>query len=868
MYRRLQRPAAVAACALLIAMATATLAAAGNDPAFPDLPPGAEVLRLENGLQVVLLPNPAQPMAVVLTQVPVGSAYEDFRTSGMSHMLEHLLFNGTTTMTQEELYAAADRVGAWNNAHTSDFFTNFIMIVPSAQLAEGVALQAGMLFHSTLPADKFEKERGIVVGELVQARDRDDDPAGGIIREAAFAGSSLALPTLGTLSTIEHLNRDDVDAFYHNHYVPNNMITTVAGGFDRDAVLALLREHFGAVPPGTVQRPPLAAAPPVGDGSVVTRRAGDAHVLALVYEAPGYGAHDYFAFEALTGLLDAPATGVLAQAYAKLPEDRRPGVSTWWDRADGFARLTLRLDLPADADPALYRRLTMEALAAAAKKGFAADDVTEIVRGRATTTLLEREQLRMLAITAAEPLTLGGPDHFLGYLDRLAAVTPAQIAQALERHLVGRPHLAVHVLPATAADAGAAAETVALERSVLTNGTVLVALRNPVSPLFAAHVAVRNRAGLDGDRPGSLNLLHRLLRRGTRDCDAECLAHRLGALGAELKLVDDPNIPMDDYYTGGRFSWVRLETGADVGPEALTLLLGLLREPSFSAADVAAEQAAQQEILQRQAGSAGQRARRLFADTLYGNHPLSRAPEGVPGSLDGLDLATLKDLHRRAFAPANLVVTVVSPLPHAQVAALVEAHLPARGEPAPALPALPVTAQDARVTATAGGPMAAIRTGSLFAVDPADAPALQMLVDVLSDRIAMDLRETRGLSYSTGAGVEIHGAEAALEAWLNPPAARLDEGEQALLEAVRGFDAATVTQAELDKTRGARAGRLMMRRLASISQAYYLATAELDGRVEGYLTSLAEHDSVTLDDLVRVGGKYLKNRPLVTAVAN
>ncbi|MBK9304328.1 MAG: insulinase family protein [bacterium] len=443
MYRRLQRPAAVAACALLIAAA----ATAAGDLTFPDLPPGAEVLRLENGLQVVLLPNPAQPMAAVLTQVRVGSAYEDFRTSGMSHMLEHLLFNGTATMTQEELYAAADRLGAWNNAHTSDFFTNFIMIVPSAKLAEGVALQAGMLFHSTLPADKFEKERGIVVGEIVQGRDRDEDPAGGILRDAAFAGSSLALPTLGTLSTIEHLNRDDVDAFYHQHYVPNNMITTVAGGFDRDAVLALLREHFGAVPPGTVQRPPLVPAPPVGEGSVVTRRAGDAHVLALVYEAPGYGDPDFFAFEALTGLLDAPANGVLAQAYAKLPEDRRPGVSTWWDRADGFARLTLRLDLPADADPALYRRLTGEALAAAAKKGFAADDVTEIVRGRATTTLLEREQLRMLAITAAEPLVLGGPDHFLGYLDRLAAVTPAQIVGTLERHLVGRPHLAVHVLP-------------------------------------------------------------------------------------------------------------------------------------------------------------------------------------------------------------------------------------------------------------------------------------------------------------------------------------------------------------------------------------------------------------------------------------
>jgi zinc protease len=865
MYRRLQHPATVAVCALLIA--TATLAA-GDDLSFPDLPPGAEVLRLENGLQVVLLPNPAQPMAAVLTQVRVGSAYEDFRTSGMSHMLEHLLFNGTATMTQEELYAAADRLGAWNNAHTSDFFTNFIMIVPSAKLAEGVALQAGMLFHSTLPADKFEKERGIVVGELVQARDRDEDPAGGIIREAAFAGSSLALPTLGTLSTIEHLGRDDVDAFYRHHYVPNNMITTVAGGFDRDAVLAMLREHFGVVPPGTVQRPPLTPAPPVDVPDAITRRGGDAHVLALVFEAPGYGAPDYFAFEALTGLLDAPSTGLLARAFAKLPEDRRPDVSSWWDRADGFARLTLRLDLPADADPALYRGLVVDALAAAAKKGFVPADVTEIVRGRTTAALLEREQLRMLAITAAEPLVLGGPDHFLGYLDRLAAVTPDRIARTLERRLVGRPHLAVHVLPGAAAAAGADSAVVEVERSTLAGGAVLVTLRNPVSPLFAAHVAVRNRAVLDGDRPGALNLVHRLLRRGTKDCGRECLERRLAALGAELKLVDDPNIPMDDYYTGGRFSWVRLETAAAVGPEALALALGLLREPVFTAADVADELTDQQATLQRQAGSAGQRARRLFADALYGGHPLSRAPEGAPGTLDGIGLAALQDLHRRAFAPANLVVTVVSPLPHAQVAAMVEAHLPARGEAGPAMPPLPATTQDARVTATAGGPMAAIRTGSLFAVDPADAPALQMLVAVLSDRIEMDLRETRGLSYSTGAGLEIHGGEAALEAWLNPPAARLAEGEQALLETVRGFDAATVTQQELDKARGARAGRLMMRRLASISQAYYLATAELDGRVDGYLSALADHDGVTLDDLVRVGGKYLANRPLVTAVAN
>ncbi len=111
-------------------------------------PAGVEVLRLENGLEVLLLPNPSQPMVGVYTQVKVGSAREDFATSGMSHMLEHLLFNGTDKYTQDELYAAADRVGAYNNAHTTDFYTDFMMVLPAEHLEKGLELQSQMLFHS------------------------------------------------------------------------------------------------------------------------------------------------------------------------------------------------------------------------------------------------------------------------------------------------------------------------------------------------------------------------------------------------------------------------------------------------------------------------------------------------------------------------------------------------------------------------------------------------------------------------------------------------------------------------------------------------------------------------------------------------
>ena len=225
-------------------------------------------------------------------------------------------------------------------------------------------------------------------------------------------------------------------------------------------------------------------------------------------------------------------------------------------------------------------------------------------------------------------------------------------------------------------------------------------------------------------------------------------------------------------------------------------------------------------------------------------------------------------LYRHAFAPENLVFAVVGPLEHEELGRIIEQNLAGRGRPAPGLPPLTPTAEPAEVTATVGGQLAALRLGSLLAVDPADAAALDLAVAMLSDRLAMDLRETRGLSYSVGSSVDVHGDRAVFDAWLNPPTERLAEGRAALREAVAGFDAATITQAELDRIRSARAGRLMMRRLSSMGQAYYLAMAELDGDLAGYLEAVARMQGVTLADLQRVTARYVAPAPLVEVVVD
>jgi predicted Zn-dependent peptidase len=189
---------------------------------------------LENGLEVVAIRNAASPMVGLNLVVQVGSAYEDYRTSGMSHMLEHLLFNGSTKRTQAELYAEVDRLGAYSNAHTDKYFTDYILLFPTDKLDAGMDIQTDMVFNSILPKEKFEKERGIVIEEIRQGRDREGTGRDIYFDRINYGPTGVGLPTLGTISTITNLSRDITYEFYKKHYVPNNMVLIVVGNFEPD----------------------------------------------------------------------------------------------------------------------------------------------------------------------------------------------------------------------------------------------------------------------------------------------------------------------------------------------------------------------------------------------------------------------------------------------------------------------------------------------------------------------------------------------------------------------------------------------------------------------------------------------------------
>jgi predicted Zn-dependent peptidase len=314
----------------------------------------------------------------------------------------------------------------------------------------------------------------------------------------------------------------------------------------------------------------------------------------------------------------------------------------------------------------------------------------------------------------------------------------------------------------------------------------------------------------------------------------------------------------------------------------------LLLRPDFPEEAFERERADLLEQLAGQDGSARARSRFLLDSLLVGGLPAGLPAEGRSAAVEALTLTDLHRLHALACRPENLILAAVGPPPAAEVAACLNGLLkpfssaPGEEEKAwlrahspwlaplrdtrplcpPRLVAEPVAAS-VTLSDSLGGEMCALRLGTRLAVDPADQAALRLFFAVLSDRVSFDLREERGWAYSIGCWASGSGDRATLEAYMGTRLENLEPALKALRQYLGG-PGKPVSQEELDKVRGGMLGRELMRGLASINQAWQLATGELAGRTDQARQDEEDIRRVTPQDLARVAGRYLQGTPWIT----
>lgn len=206
---------------------------------------------LDNGLEVVVIPDRRAPIVSHMIWYKVGSADEPPGKSGIAHFLEHLMFKGTARYPAGELDRVVTEMGGNGNAFTTSDVTAYFQVVPPDALATMMDFEADRMRGLILAEDVIGAERDVV---LEERRMRTDGSPQALLQEEVnatlFQNHPYRIPTIGWLHEIGQLNRADATEFYERYYAPNNAVLVVAGDVDPETVRMLAEASYGKVPRG------------------------------------------------------------------------------------------------------------------------------------------------------------------------------------------------------------------------------------------------------------------------------------------------------------------------------------------------------------------------------------------------------------------------------------------------------------------------------------------------------------------------------------------------------------------------------------------------------------------------------------------
>jgi len=822
---------------------------------------------LENGMEVIYVENHSNPVVASVVIVKTGVRNETPAINGASHYLEHLLFNGTKTRTQKQLYDEMDFIGGYNNAHTDWDYTDFMVLAPKDQFETALDIQADMLFNSTLLPEKFKKERKIVLEEIAKDRTQPSYTAEEFFNYVYFKGSMYAYPVLGSYESLAHTTRDEVFAYYKAHYVPNNMVAVIIGDFETAKMKKVVEKYFGPYPPGDVPpATPIRVRPVRSHDIFVTHGATRHPLLSMAIPAPKYSDADYYAFEILNSILNEK----LAQTFQETAPPKVFQVYSDYVVHPDVSLLKIDATLAPGMSAKAFVKETENVFRQLREQPISPLKLRHIITSiRAENTYLF-ERPHYFGMMKATSLYLGGYDFLKSYNTAILKVTPLAIQKAAQTYLANvRPVVTLMKPEAPARESQQNTSLVAYKKDVFSNGLTVIVKQSTGSQVTGFHVLAKNRLLMEPvGKNGITEVLHYMLLKGTRHFTEQALQDTLEAMGTRLKVHDNPYIPYDNYYLSRFYSYIRMECLEDFEIPSFKILAELIEKPKFTEKALESVKAELANRAGRQGHSARSLAGKLFAERIFADSLLVRPVLGRPNEIRSITLKDLETYYKTYFSPGNLILTIVTNRPADQMMAIVKKNFGkwTTGRQAPVVSAkLNRLTRPVRIEKNLGKGQSYILVGKpLNQFDPADYPALMVTNAILSSQIAFHLREQKGWAYSIGSSV-IADKLPYFAASMGTRPQNAVEAEKALLKEIRDFPGQKLTDKEVQKAVHMLIGRYVMRQLPRENQAYFLGLSQFafgDYRVWTHLFDRMKQ--VRPADVKQMARKYFGNNRFVT----
>ena len=398
---------------------------------------------LDNGLQVIVKPDHRTPLVVAQVWYKVGSSCEETGSTGLSHVLEHMLFKGTKNHGPGDYSRQIAALGGTENAFTGRDYTAYFATFAVEHLAQVLALEADRMQHLIMQPDEFTKELEVVKEE--RRLRTDDSPTGQTyeqLQAVAWRASPYRNPVIGWMQDLRQMTLLDLETWYQRWYAPNNAILVVVGDVQPQAVLALAKRHFGPIPRRTViPLKPQQEPKQQGLTRVTVKIPAQQPYLMLGYKVPviGKSTEDWepYALAILASLLDG---GKSARLPSELVRKQRiaASISAHYNPYSRLENLFLFSGTPTDGhNLAELQQALLDQIIQLQKNLLTPAELNRVINQAVAAKIYEQDSLFYQAMQLGLLATIGLNWRLsAAETDRLRGITPEQVRTAAQRYLI------------------------------------------------------------------------------------------------------------------------------------------------------------------------------------------------------------------------------------------------------------------------------------------------------------------------------------------------------------------------------------------------------------------------------------------------
>ena len=413
-----------------------------------------EVFTLDNGLQVVVIPNRRAPIVTHMVYYNVGAADEAPGESGLAHFVEHLMFKGTERFGPGEFSRIVAENGGRENAFTSWDYTGYFQTVAKERLEIVMELEADRMTNLVLTDDLVDSEREVVREERrSRVANEPSSQLGEVMRASLYMNHPYRTPIIGWDHEISELSTEAALAFYRRWYAPNNAVLLIAGDVEAETVRPLAERYYGAIPARAVPARERPTEPPQHAERRVTLESPRVNLpsVRIEYLAPSYrtaAGNEVYALQVLSEILGG---GTSSRLYRSLVVDQAVAASAGsgysGDSYDASSFIVYVAPRPggelAEAEAALRQEI-----AALLEHGVSEEEVTAAKRRLSANAIYARDSLSTAPRVFGRALTTGSTvEDVEAWPTRIDAVTADDVDAAARAVLQDKRSVTGALLP-------------------------------------------------------------------------------------------------------------------------------------------------------------------------------------------------------------------------------------------------------------------------------------------------------------------------------------------------------------------------------------------------------------------------------------